>query len=85
MSRATFRFFADETAEDAAANKSDEEIWWRNSLFLKRRKIDGTAGSRESSDRWNVFAVKTVAAKLRTSVAFGVLWAVLCGIIAPVV
>jgi hypothetical protein len=35
MIRATFRFFADETAEDAAANKSDEEIWWRNSLFLK--------------------------------------------------
>ena len=25
--------FADETTEDAAANKSDEEIWWRNSLF----------------------------------------------------
>ena len=63
---------ADETTEDAAANKSDEEIWWRNSLFLKRRKIDGTAGSRESSDRWNVFALKTIAAKLGTSVAFGV-------------
>lgn len=29
----------------------------------------------------NVFALKTIAAKLRTSVAFGVL----CGIIAPVV
>ena len=73
--------FADETTEDAAANKSDEEIWWRNSLFLKRRKIDGTAGSRERSDRWNVFALKTIAAKLRMSVAFGAL----CGIIAPVV
>ena len=81
MSRATFRFFADETAEDAAANKSDEEILWRNSLFLKRRKIDGTAGLRERSDRWNVFRLKTIAAKLRTSVAFGVL----CAIIAPVV
>ena len=83
MSRATFRFFADETAADSEANQSDEEIWWRNSLFLKlkRRKIDGTAGSRERSDRWNVFALKTIAAKLRTSVVFGVL----CGIIAPVV
>lgn len=64
--------FVDETTEDAAANKSDEEIWWRNSLFLKRRKIDGTAGSRESSDRWNVFALKTIAAKLGTSVVIGV-------------
>ncbi len=38
-----FALFAGETAADVAANQSDEETWSRNSLFLKRRKDDGTA------------------------------------------
>ena len=34
---------AGETAADTAANQSDQEHDFRNSLFLKRRRVDGTA------------------------------------------